>query len=98
MRVPLRRMNVVLYHDGEGGADSRESIRRYEFFFDSPRIPRSMYVPPVTLNSLCWYSFVYLLDIWLCLRSLIEVHLLLLLFPLPMLPLALDENNLRAVS
>jgi hypothetical protein len=58
-------MNVVLYHDGEGGADSRESIRRYEFFFDSPRIPRSMYVSPVTLlNSFCCYSFVDLLDIW----------------------------------
>ena len=39
-------MNVVLYHDGEGGADSREQIRRYEFFYDSPRVPRSMWVTP----------------------------------------------------
>ena len=30
-------MNVVLYHDGEGGAEAREIIRRHEFYFDNVR-------------------------------------------------------------
>ena len=33
-------MNVVLYHDGEGGADARDVIRRHEFYFESPKLAR----------------------------------------------------------
>ena len=33
-------MNVVLYHDGEGGAEARDIIRKHEFYFETAKVAR----------------------------------------------------------
>ncbi len=79
--------NVVLYISRAKG--------RERAVYNEEELVRACTCDPLTtnptwisgsdVNSFCCYGLVYLLDSWLCLRSLIEVHLHLHLLP-PLFP------------